>query len=362
MFDLIASILDLFYQWTSSYGLSIIMLTLLAMIVVLPFTLKGTRSMIEMQRMQPELKKIQTRYKDDRQKQNEEVMKFYQENNINPLGGCLPMFIQLPVFLVLFQILRGLTRRATSIGEFIGGAANIGTNLPVFDGRTRVFNPAYLSEDSELRLALEGDTEMNFLGLDLAPSTSEMVSRGVTSAFPYVILILVVFATGWIQHKQIQGRASAAAANPQQQTIMKIMPFILPVISYTLPAAMLLYFVVSNVFRIAQQSYITRNIYGNEPRDVVVAAEPKKSSQKSGGQKKAPAKQNTSGKQKSSNTRSTSSKGSGTSTSAKGRRTKAGPRPSSSNQQSKGQPGRTASGGRTTEPGTVSPRARKKKR
>jgi YidC/Oxa1 family membrane protein insertase len=264
MFDLIASILDVFYDWTGSYGISIIMLTLVAMIVVLPFTLKGTRSMIEMQRMQPELKKIQTKYKDDRQKQNEEVMKFYQENNINPVGGCLPMFIQLPVFLVLFQILRGLTRRASSIGELAGqGAALVGQVLPDLEGKTRAFNPAYLSDGSQLRADLADSTEMNFIGLDLAPSTSEMVSRGLSSAFPYIILILVVFATGWIQHKQIQGRATGAAANPQQQTIMKIMPFILPIVSFGLPAAMLLYFIVSNGFRIAQQAYITKNIYGN---------------------------------------------------------------------------------------------------
>ena len=81
------------------------------MIVVTPLTLKGTRSMMVMQQLQPEMKKIQTRYKDDRQKLNEELLKFYKENDISPLGGCLPLLVQMPVFLVLYQVLRGLTRR-----------------------------------------------------------------------------------------------------------------------------------------------------------------------------------------------------------------------------------------------------------
>ena len=77
--------------------------------------------MLQMQRLQPELKAIQTRYKDDRQKMNEELMAFYQENGINPLGGCLPLLVQLPVFLVLFRVVQGITRHATDAGLAGGG-------------------------------------------------------------------------------------------------------------------------------------------------------------------------------------------------------------------------------------------------
>ena len=104
MFDLIASVLAFFYDLWPSYGVSIILLTLAVMIVSTPLTLKSTKSMLQMQRLQPELKAIQNRYKDDRPKMNEELMAFYQENGINPLGGCLPMVVQLPIFLVLFRV------------------------------------------------------------------------------------------------------------------------------------------------------------------------------------------------------------------------------------------------------------------
>ena len=90
-FDLVAQALAVIYAVTNNYALAIIGLTLIIMIIVTPLTLKGTRSMMVMQQLQPEMKKIQTQYKDDRQKLNEELLKFYKENDISPLGGCLPL-------------------------------------------------------------------------------------------------------------------------------------------------------------------------------------------------------------------------------------------------------------------------------
>ncbi len=86
------------------------MLTLVVMVITTPFTLKGTRSMIQMQRLQPEMRRLQLKHKDDRQKLNEELMAFYKENNLNPLGGCLPLLLQTPIFIILYNVIRGLTR------------------------------------------------------------------------------------------------------------------------------------------------------------------------------------------------------------------------------------------------------------
>src|SRR5215469_5914211 len=97
------------YSIVPNYAASIALFTLLIMVIVTPLTLKGTRSMMVMQSLQPEMKKLQAQYKDDRQKLNEELLKFYKENNINPLGGCLPLLIQLPVFFILYRVIYGLT-------------------------------------------------------------------------------------------------------------------------------------------------------------------------------------------------------------------------------------------------------------
>ena len=85
--------------------------------------------MLMMQQLQPEMKKLQSKYKDDRQKLNEELLKFYKENNINPVGGCLPLLVQTPVFLVLYSVLRGLTLRVPVDGHRTSGRVT-GQHLP----------------------------------------------------------------------------------------------------------------------------------------------------------------------------------------------------------------------------------------
>lgn len=102
----LGSILAFFYQVIPSYGVAIMLLTILVRIVLIPLTIRQTRSMQAMQRIQPRVKELQRKYKGNRQKLNEELMKLYKEHQVNPLGGCLPLLLQLPVFFALFSVLR----------------------------------------------------------------------------------------------------------------------------------------------------------------------------------------------------------------------------------------------------------------
>ena len=117
-------------------------------ILVTPLTIKGTRSMMAMQKFQPEIRRLQQEHKGDRQRLNEELMRFYRENKINPMGSCLPLLIQMPVFLILYRVVHGITRR----------------------GPDGTFDPQYLSHDSELYKSLDGAKDMMFLGIDLSRS------------------------------------------------------------------------------------------------------------------------------------------------------------------------------------------------
>ena len=238
MFGLIAQVLEFFYSIVPNYAIAIAMLTLTVMIILTPLTLKGTRSMMMMQIVQPELKKLQAQYKDDRQKLNEEMMKFYKENSINPLSGCLPLLVQMPVFLVLYRVLHGLTQ--------------------LKDG---VFDPAYLDKGSELYQSLVGKTEMKAFGIDLASSASNAVSKGIGHAIPYLILVVGVCLTSIVQQKQISGRNPAAQSNPQQQLLMKLGPIMITFFSLIVPAGLAVYFFVSNLYRVGQQELISRTIY-----------------------------------------------------------------------------------------------------
>ncbi|MSZ89936.1 MAG: membrane protein insertase YidC, partial [Actinobacteria bacterium] len=250
-FKAFASILALFYDITGNYAVAIIMLTLVVMLIVTPLTLKGTRSMMVMQQLQPEMRKIQTRYKDDRQKLNEELLKFYKENKINPMGGCLPLLVQMPVFLVLYQVLQGLTRRANSLGGDVGWASgqfNLGslTTAPTFE---RVFDPKWIQPSTKMYQDLSTSYQMKAFGLDLSESASQAMKQGIGHALPFLALIAIVAVTGFIQQRQMQGRNPNAQVNAQQQMIMKVMPFFLPVISFGLPSGLVLYFAVSNLYR-----------------------------------------------------------------------------------------------------------------
>jgi YidC/Oxa1 family membrane protein insertase len=236
----IAQALSFFYSLVPNYAAAIALLTLAVMIVLTPLTLKGTRSMMIMQSLQPEMKKLQAQYKDDRQKLNEELLKFYKENNINPLGGCLPLLIQLPVFLILYRVIAGLTY------------------IPA--GQT-TFHPKYLDQSSELYRSLVGQTQMRALGMNLAESATKALQHSFVSVLPYLILIIGVAATSIIQQRQISGRNPAAASNPQQQMLMRLGPIMITGFSLIVPGALVIYFFVSNLYRVGQQALISRTIY-----------------------------------------------------------------------------------------------------
>lgn len=242
LFEVIAKVLSTFYDLIPNYAVSIALLTLVVMVVTTPFTLKGTRSMIQMQRLQPEMRRLQLKYKDDRQKLNEELMAFYKENELNPLGGCLPLLLQAPVFMLLFNLIRGLTR--------IGA-----------DG---TFNPNHLDADSALYKALDPAKEMLSFGVDLSQSASQALSQGFGQGLPHVVMVAIVAVSSYYQQKQIQGRNPSAEIPPQQKMMMRMMPAIFVFFAFVSPAALVVYFVVSNLYRIGMQHYITRTLYHGE--------------------------------------------------------------------------------------------------
>jgi YidC/Oxa1 family membrane protein insertase len=266
LFDAMGSLLAFFYGIVPNYGFIIVMLTLVVMVVVTPLTIKGTRSMMMMQSLQPEIRKLQAKHKDDRQKLNEELMGLYRENQVNPVGGCLPLLVQAPVFMVLYAVLRGLTRRVSDLGfasGWVSGGEGLAPAAPTRPpGQTLPFDPAYLPTDSSLYEALSGSTQMKSLGLDLAQSAQQVLNESVVLFIPYLLLIILVGVTGFVQQRQIQGRVSSGSINPQQQMIMKFLPIMLPIFSFTLPGGLVLYFAVSNLYRVGQQYFISRKIYG----------------------------------------------------------------------------------------------------
>lgn len=242
LFEVIAKVLSTFYDLIPNYAVAIALLTLVVMILTTPFTLKGTRSMIQMQRLQPEMRRLQLKYKDDRQKLNEELMAFYKENQLNPLGGCLPLLLQAPIFMLLYRIIRGLTRLGS-------------------DG---TFDPEHLKANTALYRALDPAKEMLSFGVDLSESASKALSDGFVHGLPHVVMVAIVAVSSYYQQKQIQGRNPNAEVPPQQKMLMRLMPAMFVFFAFVSPAALVVYFVVSNLYRIGMQHYITRTLYHGE--------------------------------------------------------------------------------------------------
>ncbi|HEX8804241.1 MAG TPA: YidC/Oxa1 family membrane protein insertase, partial [Acidimicrobiales bacterium] len=258
-FELISGLLNFFYELVPNYAVAIALLTCVVMLATTPLTLKGTRSMIEMQRLQPQIRKLQAQYKDDRQKLNEELMKFYKEHEINPLGGCFPLLIQAPVFSILFYVVRGLTNpyKFTGVQKAL---ADHGIDPVVSEG----FRPKYLDHGDELYQALVGQTHMNAFGIDLARSAATALSEGFLTALPYIGLVAVIAGLSWFQQRQIMGRNAGTEITSQQRMMMRLGPAMYVFFAFVSPAAIGVYFLVSTFWRVVQQYYITRSLYRGE--------------------------------------------------------------------------------------------------
>ena len=111
-------VLTFFYNLTGNYGLAIILLTALVNIITFPLTRKQLQSSKKLQEIQPELKRIQEKYKHDKEKYNQATMEFMRENQVNPLGGCLPLLIQFPIIIAVFTLLRSHEMIENSIQFF----------------------------------------------------------------------------------------------------------------------------------------------------------------------------------------------------------------------------------------------------
>jgi YidC/Oxa1 family membrane protein insertase len=264
MFTAPAWLVSQFYSLTHNYALSIALVALAVMILVTPLTLKSTKGMLEMQRLQPEMKRLQAQYRGDRQKLNEEMMKLYQEHKVNPLASCLPLVIQMPVFFIMYRVLRGLSRTYTCTPDSNGGIAGICKTLKLSGGE-QVFDPDHISKSSDLYRSLVGKHEMLSFGLDLSKSPAHFISESVGKGLIYATLVVILGLLYFAQQKMV---ASRAAVNPTmsatQAKLMQYLPVVFAVFQIFFLTGLVIYYITQAIFRIGQNFYITKKFYGHE--------------------------------------------------------------------------------------------------
>jgi YidC/Oxa1 family membrane protein insertase len=261
-FEVPASLLAWFYSFTHNYAVSIALIAVVVMALITPLTLKSTKGMLEMQRLAPEMRKLQALHRNDRQKLNEEMMKLYQEHKVNPMASCLPLLAQMPVFIIMFRIIHGLTYEPTqSAGVIARATLAAGNQHPAEVG----FLPRYLSVQSDLWQSLARSQTMESFGLDLAKSAASALSDGLATGLPYVLLVAALSVLYFLQQRMVAARAAVSPTmSVTQQKIMQYLPVAFAVFQVFFLAGLVIYYIAQAILRIGQQAYITRKFYGHD--------------------------------------------------------------------------------------------------
>ena len=206
--DFVVHVLNAIYGVVGNYGIAIIIVTVLMRIIIFPLTLKQEKSMKKMRELQPELEKIKEKYKDNPQEYQQKTAELYRESGVNPFGGCLPLLIQMPVFVALYW-------------------AFIGNTIPA-DAKFLWFT---LKQPD--RLFMMGNFAFNLLPI---------LNVGVT----------------YIQQKIMASATSGQESNQQMQTMLYMMPIMMLFIFYNMPSGVTLYYLVSGALSLVQQYFILK--------------------------------------------------------------------------------------------------------
>ena len=260
-------ILKFSYNLVGSYGIAIIIFTIIAKLIMLPFQMKSKKSMMEMNRLQPQLRELERRYKNDKEKYSLEVQKLYKKEGVSVFGGCLPLLITLPIMIGLYSVVRQpLTHIFNISAEQISQMAEALRAAGVTAGLTgaaeksaymlEIGVASHLKEYGEILTGIAPNlagVDFNFLGIDLAAIPN----------FKYITPLWVIPAlsgltgwfSGWLMRRTQPKVSEQAAANNGIMNVM--MPLMSVYIAFVVPAGLGFYWIISNVLTAVQEPLLT---------------------------------------------------------------------------------------------------------
>jgi len=247
--DTFAGIIVFFYSFTHNYGIAIILMTVLIRVILYPLMQKQMVSMREMQKIQPLMKAIQDKYKNDKERLNKELMALYKEHKVNPMSGCLPLLIQMPILILLFQVLREFNTKIYA----------------VYNG-----NPGFLW----------------LKDLSLPDQLIQLPGSGIFGIQYLGIMPFLIGGSMYIQQKMTSspgGTGKGGGSSEQTQKMMTIMmPLMIGFMSFTLPSGLTLYWFTSTLLGIGQQYLINKKMPAIDemPKEVVSAIKEKTTDKK----------------------------------------------------------------------------------
>src|SRR3954470_13869961 len=247
LFEPPAALIAWFYSITHNYILAISLIAMVVMIITAPLVLKSTKGMLEMQKLQPEMRKLQQEHRGDRQKLNEEMMKLYQQHKVNPMASCFPLLLQMPVFIIMYRVLHGLTNHTPGQEGYPG------------------FTPRYVSQSTKLYESLVGKHEMLSWGLDLSKRPSQMIAESFVTGLPYALLVVTLGVLYFVQQKMVAARAQVAPNMSETQAkMMQYLPVVFAFFLVFYLTGLVIYYMAQAIFRIGLQYYITHRFYKGE--------------------------------------------------------------------------------------------------
>jgi YidC/Oxa1 family membrane protein insertase len=237
-----------------SWGLSIVGLTVLIRAILVPLTYRQLKSMQEMQRLAPELSALKEKYKDDKQRQQQEMMKFYQERGINPLASCLPLLLQLPVFISLFYMLRTDLKKHICGTQLVSYYNKYASN-PKLHLASTYKAASHITTVAKLPSKYLESTTCN----TVAPHSAKFLFLpDITSKATGVVLVVLILL--YVGSQVGSTLIATATADPTQRRMMLLLPLIFVVILYRYPAGLLVYWITTNLWTIGQQYLIKRRL------------------------------------------------------------------------------------------------------
>jgi YidC/Oxa1 family membrane protein insertase len=249
----------------TSWGLAIVLLTVVIRAILVPLTFRQLKSMQEMQRMAPQINALKEKYKDDKQRQQQEIMNFYRENKINPLASCLPLLLQLPVFISLFYMLRTdlkLDICGKQMKQFytkeLGRPILTNSQIP----QKPVPVPAHTTTVAGHTVTVAGHTVKGLAEVGcnvVAPGSAKFlfipdITYKATGAALIVLIVL------YVGSQVASTLVATATADPNQRRLLLLLPLVFVVILYRYPAGLLVYWITTNLWTVGQQYFIRRRM------------------------------------------------------------------------------------------------------
>lgn len=277
-----AWLVRLFYNLTGSYGVALILFTLVIKLIMLPFQMKSKRSMMRMNRLSGQMKEIQKRYANNQVKMNEEIQKLYAEEGVNPMSGCLWSFIPLPILIALYSIIRQpithfMMLPESAVETLIQTATKAGVNMSniiqmkegtaiVKDGITQLASYGQINlvkAVQELGLATPDgwfNVNYNFIGLDLTATPWEYV-KNFTFTWAVIGVILIPILSGlsqFILSKITMSTQPQTDGTGSMKSMMYMMPLMSVYIAFIMPAALGVYWIAQSVFSLIQEVILNK--------------------------------------------------------------------------------------------------------